>query len=205
MGMRLHELHAAAVHAPLALLPTAAAIDLAAAVSGNRSHARLGRSLWFAGAAGAVFAGLAGAAASQEVRARDPRTSDMIWLHGIGNLGLTAGALAIAAWRGVRGPSVAVAAIGLIASGASAYTAYLGGELVYGRGVGVGAMPNYTMGGVKSSPPLLSARAPGAFVRDALAGLRWLFTRAGQAARREAPIARESFGLTPAGIPSDPL
>jgi uncharacterized membrane protein len=196
MGMHLHELHAAAVHAPLVLLPTAAAVDLAAAITGNRSHARLGRTLWIAGSSSALFAGLAGAAASQEVRARDPNTSDMLWLHGIGNLGLIAGAAAIAVWRVARPPSVTVSVLGLAASAISGYTAYLGGEMVYGHGVGIRAMPSYTLSGAKNSPPLLSRRAPGTFLRDAIAGLRWLFGRAGEAARKRPPLARESFGLS---------
>jgi uncharacterized membrane protein len=193
--MRVHELHAAAVHAPLALLPTAATIDLAAAITGNRSYARLGRSLWWISAGTGLFAGLAGAAASQEVRADDQRTSDMVWLHGMGNLALLIGAFGIATWRSLRGPSVAVSTLGLIACSASLYTAYLGGEMVYGHGVGVTAMPRYTHAGVEDSPPLLSRQAPRTFLRDAIAGLRWLFRRGSQAARGRQPVPRESFGF----------
>ena len=43
MAMRVHELHAASTHAPLVLLPAAALVDLAAAVSGDRRQAALGR------------------------------------------------------------------------------------------------------------------------------------------------------------------
>jgi len=196
--MRVHELHAATVHAPLALLPTAAAVDLVAAVTGNDSHARLGRTLWWIGAGGGLLAGLTGAAASREIRADDERTEDMIWLHGVGNAALVAGALGIASWRSTRGPSVLISTLGLLASAASLYTAYLGGEMVYERGVGVNAMPRYLRSGVGNSPRILSAQAPRAFVRDALSGLAWLFRRAGEVARGRHPIARTSFGLVPA-------
>lgn len=196
MGMHLHELHAAAVHAPLALLPTAAAVDLAAAITGDRGYARLGGRLWWAGVGGGVLAGLTGLAASQEVRADDQRTSDMIWLHGIGNFALLVGAIGIATWRTVRGPSVAEATVGLVTCGASFYTAYLGGTMVYSRGVGVNAMPAYTTTGVDDSPPVLSARAPGRLVRDAVAGLRWLFRRGTQAALGRQPVPRAAFGLS---------
>jgi uncharacterized membrane protein len=196
MGMRVHELHAAIIHAPLALLPTAAAVDLAAALKGDRGYARLGRRLWWIGAGSSLLAGLAGAAASQEIRADEQRTSDMVWLHGIGNVALLAGAIGITAWRSFHRPSVGLATAGLVASAASLYTAYLGGEMVYGHGVGVTAMPGYTLSGVEDSPPLLSRRAPGVFLRDALAGLRWLFRRGSQAALGRQPVTREAFGLS---------
>jgi uncharacterized membrane protein len=196
MGIRLHEVHAATVHAPLALLPAAAAVDLAAAITGDRAQARLGRTLWWAGAGTGLLAGLGGLAASQEVRAEDQRTSDMIWLHGVGNFTLLLGALGIAAWRTAHRPSIPQAVAGLVASAASMYTAYLGGSMVYQRGVGVGAMPGYTDAGVEDSPPLFSRRAPGKFARDVVAGLRWLFSRGRQAANGRLPVPRESFGFT---------
>lgn len=198
MGMHIHELHAAMVHAPLALLPTAATIDLTAALSGNRHTARLARTLWWAGAGGALLAGVAGLASSQEVTRDDLRTSDMIWLHGIGNAGLIVGALGMVAWRRNHRPSVAQATLGLLACGVSIYTAYLGGEMVYGRGVGVRAMPAHTAsGGVQSSPPVLSRAAPGAFLRDALRGLRWLVSRTGEVLAGRKPIDPAAFGTTP--------
>src|SRR5689334_3802073 len=113
MGMRVHELHAAMVHSPLAILPTAAVVDLAAAVSGNKHQARLGRQLWWVGAGTALFAGLAGMAASQEVKGGTERSSDMIWLHGVGNVGLVAGAIGMLAWRRRNRPTVTQATLGL--------------------------------------------------------------------------------------------
>jgi uncharacterized membrane protein len=193
MGMRVHELHSAAVHAPLALLPTAAAVDLAAALSGDRTLQRMGSVLWGVGAGAAVLAGLAGLAASQEVRAYEDETSDMMWLHGAGNVALTMTALGMAAYRTRRRSSVPQATLGLVACAASAYTAYLGGEMVYERGVGVTPMPEESAIGVAYSPPLLSRQAPLTLMHDAVAGLRWLFTRAAELVRR--PLPRGAFGI----------
>jgi uncharacterized membrane protein len=196
MGMHIHELHAAMVHAPLALLLTAATIDLTAALGGNRHAARLAHTLWWAGAGGALLAGVAGLASSQEVKRDDSRTSDMIWLHGIGNAGLIMGALGMAAWRRNHRPSVAQATLALLGCGVSLYTAYLGGEMVYRHGVGVRAMPAYATTGVQSSPSLLSRAAPGAFLRDALRGLRWLVSRTGEVLLGRKPVDRAAFGTT---------
>jgi uncharacterized membrane protein len=195
MGMRVHELHAVAVHAPLVVLPAAAIVDLAAASSGDRHQARLGRTLWWLGAASGAFAGVAGLAASQEVRAGDRGTNDMMWLHGLGNVTLVLGAFGVAAWRRTRPPSVAQATLGLLVTAASAYTAYLGGELVYERGVGITRMPRYTGGGVRDSPPLLSRRAPLTFLRDAIRGFGWLLGRGRQVVGGREPLTRAAFGL----------
>src|SRR5262245_29180493 len=105
MAMHVHELHAAAVHAPLVLMPAAAAVDLGAAVSKNRRRAALGRQLWWLAVGGAAVAGLAGLAASQEIKADDPASEDMLWLHGIGNFAILLGGVGMALWRTFRRPS----------------------------------------------------------------------------------------------------
>ena len=184
MPMHVHEVHAAAVHAPLVLLPAAAAVDLAAALTGDRRQAALGRRLWWLEVGAAAFAGVAGLAASQEIKADDPDTQDMLWLHGVGNVAGLLGGVGLAVWRSLRGPSVGQALLGLAAGAASFFTAYLGGELVYGHGVGVRAQPALAANGVRRSPRLLSAAAPRAFLRDAAAGVAWLFRRAADRDRR---------------------
>jgi len=178
MAMHVHEVHAAAVHAPLVLLPAAAAVDLAAALTGDRSRAALGRRLWWLNVGAAAFAGVAGLAASQEIKADDPEAQDMLWLHGIGNVGALLGGIGLAFWRSFRRPSIGQAAIGLAASGLALFTAYLGGEMVYGRGVGVRTQPALAPNGVRQSPRLLSASAPRVFIRDAARGVAWMFRRA---------------------------
>jgi len=188
MGMHVHELHAAAVHAPLVLLPAAAAVDLAAALNRKASTASLGRRLWWLTVGGAAVAGVAGLAAAHEIKAADPETEDMLWLHGIGNFGILLGGIGIALWRRYRKPSLAEASIGIGATALAAYTAYLGGEMVYARGVGVRAVPPSATAGVGDSPPVLSAAAPRAFFRDAAAGLGWLVRRTVRALLGRQPV-----------------
>src|SRR5689334_21371402 len=141
MAMKVHELHAASTHAPLVLLPAAAVVDLAAVITGKRSHASLGRKLWWWGVGAGAIAGMAGLAASQEVKAEDERSEDMMWLHGAANFAIVLGATGIALWRSFRRPSAGAAAIGLGACALATYTAYLGGEMVYAHGFGVRQMP----------------------------------------------------------------
>ncbi|MES1208728.1 MAG: DUF2231 domain-containing protein, partial [Pseudomonadota bacterium] len=153
MGMHVHELHAATVHGPLVLIPAAAAVDLAAAVTGNRNGAALGRKLWWLAVGAGTLAGAAGLAASQEVKSDDPASNDMIWLHGLGNVTLLLGGVGMALWRTNKSPTVPQALLGLGACALASYTAYLGGELVYGQGVGVRAMPRIAANGVRRRPP----------------------------------------------------
>ena len=173
MGMQLHELHPSLVHLPLGVLPLAAGVDLAAALSGDRTLDRAGRMLWAAGTAGGLLAGIAGLAATQEVKVTDKHVSDAMLVHGLGNTVITIGALALTAWRRGHEPSVLSALIGFGAIGAALYTAYLGGELVYARGVGVRRMSAAQGEGVLDDVEVLSRRAPGKFLRDVAGGLGW--------------------------------
>jgi uncharacterized membrane protein len=195
MAMRVHELHAAAVHAPLVLLPAAALVDLDAATRGGARRAALGRRLWWLGVGAAGLAGVAGLAASQEIKTDDPTSEDMMWLHGAGNVGILLSGAGMAIWRSFRRPSLGGALLGVGAAGLALYTAYLGGEMVYGRGVGVRALPRIAPTGVRRSPPVLSRAAPGAFARDAVAGLVWLFRRTARALLGRRPIDRNAYGL----------
>ena len=175
MAMKLHELHPAMIHAPLALLPGAAAVDLIAAITCDRRLSRTGARLWELGAGAGLVAGLAGMAASQEVSTEEPQVSDAMYLHGIGNLGLVLAAAGMAIYRSRRPASIGTALLGLVASGSAIYTAYLGGELVYGSGLGVKAMSEKSRSGASPDvPEVLSAEAPSRFLRDAVKGLGWL-------------------------------
>jgi len=195
MAMRVHELHAASVHTPLVLLPAAALVDLAASLSGDRRQAALGRKLWWLGVGAAAVAGVAGMAASQEIKAEDARSEDMMWLHGVANVAILLGATGIALWRSFRRPSVASSAVGLGACGVAVYTAYLGGEMVYAHGVGVRTMPWIASTGVRQSPSVLSRSAPAAFLRDALAGFGWLVRRAVRVLSGRQPVSRGAYGI----------
>src|SRR4051812_42395983 len=195
MGMHVHELHAASTHAPLVLLPAAAVVDLAAALSGDRRQAALGRKLWWLGVGAGALAGVAGMAASQEIKAEEARSEDMMWLHGAANFTILLGATGVALWRTFRRPSIGSAAIGLAACGVAMYTAYLGGEMVYARGVGVRTMPWIAPTGVRRSPPVLSTSAPAAFLRDAVKGFAWLVRRTARAFSGRQPVNRGAYGI----------
>ena len=195
MAMHVHELHAASTHAPLVILPAAALVDLVAAVSGDRRKAALGRKLWWWGVGAGALAGVAGLAASQEIKAEDARSEDMMWLHGAANFAIVLGATGIALWRTFRRPSVTAAAVGLGACGATIYTAYLGGEMVYAHGVGVRNMPWIAPTGVRRSPSVLSASAPGTFLRDAVRGLAWLVRRTARVFAGRQRVSRGAYGI----------
>lgn len=193
--MLLHELHPSIVHAPLALLPTATVADLLAVATGDRGWERVGQRLWVAGSLSALFAGVAGLAASQEVRMEQPHARDMAFLHGAGNTLITLGALGVTLWRQAHRPSAAQCAVALGAVGAALYTATLGGKLVYELGVGVNAMPSTETEGTLKGPALLSRHAPAALVRDAAAGVRWLLSRVRRLATGAEPLARGAEGV----------
>jgi uncharacterized membrane protein len=197
MSMRAHELHAAVVHAPLMLLPTAATIDLMTALQPRRRRGQraLGGAMWWAGVGSGLAAGVLGSAASQEVRATKTRLKDMMWIHGIGNIALVTASLGMAVWRSRHRPSVGQALLGLGICSASLYTAYLGGEMVYGHGLGVRAMRATDEAGVNGSPRLLSRAAVPTLMRDAARGLLWLFGRGRLAATGRQPIDRTAYGI----------
>jgi uncharacterized membrane protein len=176
--MLLHELHPAVIHMPLALLPTATVADVIAVATGDRAWAKVGRRLWVAGTLSALFSGVAGLAASQEVKLDEPRARDMVFLHGLGNALITVGAVGVTLWRLGRPPSLGQCLVGLMANAAAVYTATLGGKMVYELGVGINPMPVDAAAGTLKGPPLLSREAPKALVRDALLGVRWLVGRA---------------------------
>lgn len=197
MKLRVHELHASTIHAPLALVPAAAIVDGVAAIKGDERLAGFGKGLWIAGALGGLVAGLGGIAASQEVKAEDPHARDMMFLHGIANLGVVAAVSAMAIYRLRAKPSLLQAAMGLAGSGLAVWTAYLGGEMVYAHGVGVKGMPDSALQGVAVSPPVLSREAAPTLAKDTLRGFRWLFDRAQRWLSRSEPLAQGVTGLRP--------
>jgi uncharacterized membrane protein len=187
--MATHELHPSLVHAPLALLPAAAIADVVAAATRDRGLDRMGRILWWATAATGLGAGLAGMAASQEIEVGE-RGRDVMFLHGLGNLALVVSALGVAALRSRRRATLTTGIAGIAAAGAAVYTAYLGGELVYGHGAGVKALgPDQ-----RRSPPLFSREAPATLGRDAARGLGWLLERAFRAVTGRERVDRGALG-----------
>ena len=209
MKMLLHELHPAVIHTPLALLPTATVADVIAVTTGDRAWAKVGRRLWVAGTLSALFSGLAGLAASQEVKLEEPRARDMVFLHGLGNAVITLGAVGVTLWRLARPPSPVQCAVGLAANVAAVYTATIGGKMVYELGVGINPMPVEGSVGTLKGPPLLSREAPQALLRDAVLGVRWLLGRARDVFSGAQPLASGAQGFGPGAqvpaVTSEPL
>lgn len=137
MVMRLQELHPSAVHFPIALLPVSLGADALGRLTGNRSLMEVGRlTMPLAAAAGAV-AGVLGLIAQEVVRT-DEESGDMLTTHRTLNLGLIgmAGAMALKRF-GQKKPEVGYLIAGAAGLGVMFYSAYLGGQMVYDRGVGV--------------------------------------------------------------------
>jgi uncharacterized membrane protein len=201
MAMRTHELHPSIVHAPLVLLPATAILDLLAALSPlDRRLDRAARRLWWATAGGALVVGLTGMAASQEIELRDERARDMMFVHGFGNFSLVLSAFGVAAWRTRNRASLTSAVAGLLASAASIYTAYLGGELVYSHGAGVKALG----GAAAEAPALFSARGAGRLARDSVKGLGWLLSRGRRAVSGRQRVDRGALADAPERAPRVP-
>lgn len=195
MKILLHELHPAAVHAPLTLLPTATVADMIAVMSGSRAWAKVGRRLWVAGTVSALFSGVAGLAASQEVKLDEPRARDMTFIHGLGNAVISLGAIGVTLWRLRRPPTLGQTLIALMANAAAIYTASLGGKMVYELGVGINRMPADDRVGTLKEPPLLSREAPKALLRDGIQGVRWLISRAKSLFAGAQPLAPGAKGF----------
>jgi uncharacterized membrane protein len=194
METRVHELHPTLIHAPLALLPSTVIVDLAAMFSQDRRLERAGRTLWWGVAASGLLAGVAGMAASQEVKT-DKHSKDMMFLHGLGNVTLVLGAFGIALWRVSHRPSLFSCLLGLKAFAFAAYTGWLGGEMVYSHGVGVKEM---TLKGEELdqlSPRLLSREAPFRLLRDAVKGIGWLLGRARGVFSGQEQLDPSAFGV----------
>jgi uncharacterized membrane protein len=137
MAIRLEQMHPALVHLPIALLPLAVGADLIGAVTGNRSFLAFGRGAIAAAAVGAVASAASGLIAGEEVNV-EGQTRDKLMTHRNLNAVVTFVASCMAIWRARhKKPNAAYFDAGLVGMGVLAYTAYLGGELVYESGVGV--------------------------------------------------------------------
>lgn len=137
MAMRLQELHPSVVHFPIALLPVSIASDALGLLTDNRSLMELGRLTMPIAAASGALAGVLGLIA-QEVVQTDEEGAAMLVTHRTLNLGLIGAAAAMAVSRLRRKkPDPAYLAIGAAGIGVMIYSAYLGGQMVYDRGVGV--------------------------------------------------------------------
>jgi uncharacterized membrane protein len=173
MSLNVHELHTATFHAPLALLPSAAAVDFAAALAGhdNRSPlSRLGRLLWWLAAGAGIASAVAGLAAipkRREETAEGQRLlRDMIRLHSAEGMALILIEVAIALRRTFHRPHVAESLATLIASSAGTGAAFVGASR--------GRRQRQTRAAASDSVAVLSLAAPRTLLREAARGLRWL-------------------------------
>lgn len=139
MAMKLHEVHPALVHFPIALLPVSVGADLLGRLTGSEELLDLGRRTMPLAAASGLVAGVAGLMAQTEVEANGQSLA-MLKTHRTLNLGLVAIAGAMSAYRAKRDrPSVGYLALGIAGLATMTYSAFLGGAIVYHHGVGVDA------------------------------------------------------------------
>lgn len=137
MTLRLEQLHPSLVHLPIALLPLAIGADLLGSITARKSFHALGRRSIALAAAGAVVSAISGLIAGEEVNVKGP-SRDKLMTHRNLNAVATLVATGAAVWRArLEKPTAAYFAIGTIGMSVLAYTAYLGGQLVYEAGAGV--------------------------------------------------------------------
>ena len=137
MAMRLHELHPALSHYPLAALPAAVKLEAAAQWTGRQDLNTMSRWAMPVAAVTSAVTAAAGLIAQQEVSASDEGWS-MLSKHRSLNLGAVGAMTALGAYRLSRrrvGPGYLAA--GAVVLGTMTYSAYLGGRMVYGQGMGV--------------------------------------------------------------------
>jgi uncharacterized membrane protein len=195
MAIRLHELHPTVVHAPLGLLPVAAGIDLVCAFDHDPLLDHTARTLWGLGTLGGLLAGATGLAASQEVKATDKHVQQAMLIHGLGNVLITLGAVSVLGFRARHRPTLTSALVALGAVSATIFTGWLGGELVYARGVGVKRMAAAQGEGVSYSPNLVSSESPRRFFGDVANGFLWAMREAKKLATGEERLTRRSISI----------
>jgi uncharacterized membrane protein len=137
MAIGLQEMHPALVHFPIALLPLAVGADAVGSLTDNESAFSFGQKAICIAAGGAVASAVTGLIAGEEVNV-EGASQDMLMTHRNLNLIATVVASGMALWRLQHPkPSRTYLAVGAAGVGVLAYTAYLGGKLVYQVGVGV--------------------------------------------------------------------
>jgi len=135
--MRLQELHPAVVHFPIALVPLSVAADAIGSSGRQPRWAWMGRTLWRVAAGAAALAAVTGLVAQEEVQVSDD-AFPLLATHRTLNLAAGAGILSLAVGRRSREHATAAeVGLGLLTLGAMAYSAWLGGRMVYEHGIGV--------------------------------------------------------------------
>lgn len=167
MAIQLQQMHPALVHLPITLLPLAVGADLLGCATGNKSLFGLGQKAIGLAAVGALGAAVTGLIAGEEVNVKD-ETQDMLMTHRNLNFVATVVAASMAVWRaGHKRPNAVYLGVGVAGLGVLAYTAYLGGKLVYDDGVGV----EPAHGVYRADAPALRRGQLGAFFETAATDL----------------------------------
>jgi uncharacterized membrane protein len=163
MAIGLQEMHPALVHFPIALLPLAVGADAVGSLTGSESAFSFGQKAVCVAAAGALASAVTGLIAGEEVNVVGP-SQDALMTHRNMNFIATVVAIGMALWRVKhRRPNAAYLSIGAAGVGVLAYTAYLGGKLVYH--VGVGVAPAH--GVYRPDAPTLRTGQIGSFIEAA--------------------------------------
>jgi len=137
MAIHLQEMHPALVHLPIALLPLAVGADVIGSLTDNKSALSFGQKAICIAAAGAVASAATGLIAGEEVNVKGATEDKLITPRNL-NFIATVVATSMALWRvNHRKPNAAYLGFGAAGVGILAYSAYLGGKLVYDVGVGV--------------------------------------------------------------------
>ena len=167
MAIRLQQMHPALVHLPVALLPLAVCADLLGCATGNRALFSFGQKAICVAAVGALAAVASGLIAGEEVNV-EGESREMLITHRNLNIFATLAATGMAIWRAThRRPSTLYLGVGAAGVGVVAYTAFLGGKLVYDTGVGV----EPAHGVYRADAPALRAGQVGDFVKTAATDL----------------------------------
>ena len=163
MAIQLQEMHPAMVHLPIALLPLAVGADVFGSMTDNDSLLSFGQKAIGVAAVGAVASAVTGLIAGEEVNV-EGASEDMLITHRNLNFIATLVASGMALWRfNHKKPNAAYLSVGAVGVGVLAYTAYLGGKLVYNVGVGV----EPAKGVYRKDAPALKSGQIGSFAKTA--------------------------------------
>ena len=163
MAIELQEMHPALVHLPIALLPLAVGADIIGSMTDNDFLLAFGQKAITVAAVGAVGSAVTGLIAGEEVNVKGA-SEDMLITHRNLNFIATVVAGGMALWRfNHKKPNAAYLGVGAVGVGVLAYTAYLGGKLVYDVGVGV----EPAKGVYRTDAPALKSGQIGSFVKTA--------------------------------------
>ena len=163
MAIQLQQMHPAMVHLPITLLPLAVGADLLGCVTRDKSLHSFGQKAIVLAAVGAAAAATTGLIAGEEVNAEgDAR--DMLMTDRNLNFVATVVAACMAFGRSRRKtPGTLYLGVGVAGVGLLAYTAYLGGKLVYESGIGVAT----AKGVYRADAPTLGGGPAGEFFKTA--------------------------------------